>query len=110
MRLNALNKAINRMQAFGRSRTSAPWSPAQLFLSGEQGVWYDPSDLTTMYTDRAGTTLVSPVGTVADQPVGKISDKSPNLRAATAPSDAARPLLSARVNLLTKTEDFANAV
>ena len=46
-----------------------------LFASGEQGAWYDPSDLSTMYLDRAGTTQVTADG----QPVGLILDKSKGL-------------------------------
>jgi hypothetical protein len=45
---------------------------APLFAAGEQGVWYDPSDLTTLFQDSAGTTPV----TAAGQPVGKMLDKS----------------------------------
>lgn len=50
------------------------FSPAELFLSGEQGVWLDPSDLSTMFQDPAGTIPV----TAAGQPVGLIRDKSGN--------------------------------
>jgi len=89
---------------------STAWTPAQLFASGEQGVWYDPSDLTSMYTDRAGTVSPSVIGTVADQTIGKVNDKSGRGNHAVAPSDAARPLLSARVNLLTYSEDFTNVL
>ena len=67
---------------------SAAWAPSALFASGEQGAWYDPSDLTTMFQDRAGTTPVTADG----QTVGKILDKSGRGKHATAPSDAARPL------------------
>ena len=59
-----------------------------LFASGEQGAWYDPSDLTTMFQDRIGTTPVTADG----QTVGKILDKSGNDNHAVAPNDAARPL------------------
>lgn len=51
------------------------WSPLSLFASGEQGAWYDPSDLTTMFQDRAGTTPVTADG----QTVGLILDKSKGL-------------------------------
>ncbi len=51
------------------------WSPSSLFASGEQGVWLDPSDLTTMFQDRAGTTQVTADG----QTVGLILDKSKGL-------------------------------
>jgi len=46
-----------------------------LFASGEQGAWYDPSDLSTMFQDSAGTTPVTADG----QPVGLILDKSKEL-------------------------------
>jgi hypothetical protein len=59
-----------------------------LFANSEVGAWYDPSDLTTMFQDRAGTTPVTADG----QTVGKILDKSGNDNHAVAPSDAARPL------------------
>ena len=59
-----------------------------LFANSEVGAWYDPSDLTTMFQDRAGTTPVTADG----QTVGKILDKSGRGNHAVAPSDAARPL------------------
>ena len=49
-------------------------APGDLFLNGEQGLWYDPSDLDTMFQDSAGTIPVTAPG----QPVGKILDKSGN--------------------------------
>ena len=45
-----------------------------LFANGEVGVWYDPSDLTTLFQDIAGTTPV----TTAGQTVGLMLDKSGN--------------------------------
>lgn len=48
------------------------YSPLSLFAAGEQGVWYDPSDFSTMFQDSAGTTPV----TAVEQPVGLILDKS----------------------------------
>jgi len=48
------------------------FSPASLFVNGEQGFWYDPSDLSTLFQDSAGTTPV----TAVEQPVGLILDKS----------------------------------
>lgn len=65
------------------------WSPAALFASGEQGVWYDPSDFSTMFQDSAGTTPVTAVG----QPVGKILDKSGRGNHASQSTAAARPVL-----------------
>jgi hypothetical protein len=57
------------------TRNRAPFSPASLFATGEQGAWYDPSDLTTLFQDSAGTTPV----TAAGQPVGLMLDKSQGL-------------------------------
>lgn len=53
----------------------AEYSPAGLFAAGEQGAWYDPSDMSTMFQDAAGTTPV----TAVEQPVGLILDKSQGL-------------------------------
>ena len=64
------------------------FTPADLFLNGELGAWYDPSDLTTMFQDRAGTTPVTADG----QPVGKILDKSGRGNHASQATAAARPL------------------
>ena len=49
-----------------------PPFPRSLFASGEQGIWLDPSDFSTLFQDAAGTTPVTALG----QPVGKILDKS----------------------------------
>lgn len=51
------------------------WSPLALFAAGEVGVWYDPSDLSTLFQDSAGTTPVTALG----QPVGLMLDKSNGL-------------------------------
>lgn len=48
------------------------FSPASLFSGGQQGAWYDPSDLNTLFQDSAGTTPV----TAVDQPVGLMLDRS----------------------------------
>lgn len=51
------------------------FSPSLLFAAMEQGAWYDPSDLTTLFQDAAGTTPV----TAVEQPVGLMLDKSRGL-------------------------------
>lgn len=43
-----------------------------LFAANEPGVWYDPSDLSTLFQDAVGTTPV----TAVEQPVGLMLDKS----------------------------------
>jgi len=48
------------------------WTPRILFAAGEQGGWYDPSDISTLWQDNARTTPVTAIG----QTVGAIDDKS----------------------------------
>lgn len=47
------------------------FNPRSLFRLGEQGVWYDPNDFSSMFQDSTGTTPV----TAAGQPAGLILDK-----------------------------------
>jgi len=54
----------------------AGFNPSALFAASEQGVWYDPSDMSTMYQDAAGTTPVYMPGQgQIDPPVGLLLDK-----------------------------------
>jgi hypothetical protein len=69
------------------------------------GAFFDASDMSTLFQDAAGTTPV----TALEQPVGKWLDKSGNGNHATQSVTGYRPVISARKNLLTKTEDFADA-
>lgn len=57
-------------------RQSSVFDPLTLFSEGQQGAWYDPSDLTTLFQDTAGTTPV----TVDGDPVGLMLDKRLGLR------------------------------
>lgn len=50
------------------------FSPSDLFTAGVKGAWYDPSDLSSLFQDAAGTIPVTADG----QTVGRISDKSGN--------------------------------
>jgi len=59
----------------GGSASAPAFSPSTLYSSGSQGIWLDPSDLSTMFSDRAGTTPVTTPGTV----VGLRLDKSKGL-------------------------------
>lgn len=65
------------------------FSPLSLFSSGAQGMWYDPSDFSTMFQDWQGTTPVTATG----QPVGKILDKSGNNNHLYQGTAGSRPLL-----------------
>jgi len=53
----------------------AAFSPSSLFAANEPGVWYDPSDLSTLFQGSAGTVPV----TAVEQPVGLMLDKSKGL-------------------------------
>lgn len=85
------------------------FTPRSLFAAGAAGVWFDPSDLSTVYQDAAGTTPAT-VGSV----VGLILDKSGNGNHASQNTTASKPILACipatgRRNLLTYTEDLGNA-
>ena len=81
-----------------------PFSPAALFAASETGVWLDPSDPPTVFSDTAGTTPADWGDSVA-----RINDQSPNERHAIQASIALRPLLgrapvSGRRNFLPSTD------
>ena len=61
----------------------------KLFTNGEQGFFYDPNDLSTMFQDASGAIPVTAVG----QPVGLIRDKSGRGNHARQTTSAARPIL-----------------
>jgi hypothetical protein len=64
------------------------FNPTSLF-SGDTGGWWDPSDMSTLYQDSAGTTPV----TAVDQPVGRTDDKSGNGNHLLQATSSARPIL-----------------
>lgn len=78
-----------RVRNVVRMVRAAIFNPSSLFASGEQGVWYDPSDFSTMFQDSAGTIPVTAVG----QPVGRILDKSGRGNHATQSTTTSRPIL-----------------
>lgn len=59
-----------------------------LFAGGKQGVWYDPSDITTLFKDAAGITPVAASGA----PVGLVLDKSQGLEGAV--TNVAKPFIA----------------
>ena len=65
------------------------WFVRKLFANGEQGFFYDPNDLSTMWQDQAKLLPVTGEG----QPVWHILDKSGNNNHAFATSSATRPIL-----------------
>lgn len=76
---------------------------AELFAGGVPGVWFDPSDLSTMYQDAGGTIPVTGV----EQPVGRMLDKSGNGNHASQATTTARPILSAKYNLLSSSANVS---
>ena len=64
------------------------FSPASLFSNGEEGVWYDPSKLSSMKQLSDGT-----VDAVIGQPVGYIEDQSGNGNHAIQATLTKRPIL-----------------
>lgn len=73
------------------------FNPLTLFAAGEQGAWYDPSDITTLFQDTAGTTPVAAAG----QSVGLMLDKSGRGNHATQANVAQRPLYQVNPTRLT---------
>jgi hypothetical protein len=67
---------------------SGTFTPTSLFTNGESGAWYDPSDLSTLFQDSAGTTPVTADG----DPVGLMLDKSGNGNHASQSVSASRPV------------------
>jgi len=79
----------------------------KLFANGEQGFWYDPSDMGMMFQDAAGTVPVTAVG----QAVGLIRDKSGRNNHARQTTSAARPIFRQKPILgseLLVNGDFSN--
>lgn len=63
------------------------FSPLSLFAASEPGFWFDPSDISTLFQDTAGTTPV----TAAGQSVGLVLDKSGRGNHATQSTSLSRP-------------------
>lgn len=80
---------MHRMRTRLRLRNGYAFSPGDLFERGEQGVWFDPSDMTTLFQDDAGVTPV----TAAGQAVGRILDKSGRGNHAIQAVAGSRPIL-----------------
>jgi hypothetical protein len=81
--------SIDHMKYLAVKGGTLLYSVLSLFKASEQGVWYDPSDLSTLYQDAAGTIRVTGV----EQPVGRMLDKSGRGNHATQPTAINRPVL-----------------
>lgn len=68
--------------------SSSGFNPLDLFTGGKQGVWYDPSDKSTLFQDVAGTVPVTKDG----DPVALMKDKSGNGNHAVQTVSTARPI------------------
>ena len=66
---------VLKIGKLGASMKKAGFNPRALFAASEPGAWYDPSDMSTLFQDSAGSTPVTAVG----QPVGLLLDKSKGL-------------------------------
>lgn len=82
------------IRACSRSRFRNPpvgggsaFTPLSLFTAGEQGAWYDPSDLSTLFQDVAATIPV----TTSGQTVALMRDKSGRNNHASQAVAASRP-------------------
>tara|TARA_R110000765_G_C18949806_1_gene608436 strand:+ start:28 stop:810 length:783 start_codon:yes stop_codon:yes gene_type:complete len=76
---------VNRL---GVTNVRGGFNPLSLFANGEQGSWYDPSDLSSMKQISDGT-----VNAAVDSPVGYIEDKSGNGNTAIQATSVKRPTL-----------------
>lgn len=83
-----LGLGIGLTRQRGGLSPAVPFSPAALFAAGEQGGWYDPSDLASMSQNSDGTGAAA-VGS----PVGRMLDKSGRANHVTQATAAARPVL-----------------
>jgi hypothetical protein len=117
---NGVPFTLGTIAALCVNATGSAWSPLALWPDGiaTPGMWISPRTLTSEWQDYLGTTPVATPGTVADSsnPVGLALDIRAGATVLTDPGNhmlqstsAARPLASARVNLLQYTEDFTNA-
>ena len=92
-------------KGFGFHNRHSPFrlNPAT-FFGNAQGAWYDPSDLSTLFQDAAGTVPVTAIG----DPVGRMLDNSGNGNHATQTSNASRPFLQQSDGLYHLTFDGSN--
>lgn len=86
---NPISMSIARSISMAINEADGGFNPLSLFAAGEHGVWYDPSDLSTLFQDVAGTIPV----TAAGQPVGLMRDKSGRGNHASQATATSRPVL-----------------
>ena len=81
--------SISTVIGFDFASTATPTlSPKSIFAGGKQGVWYDPSDKSTLFQDVSGTVPVTKDG----DPVALMRDKSGNGNHAVQSVSTSRPV------------------
>lgn len=83
-----LHLGLDESVPFNKYIDSIEYNPKELFKGGKQGVWYDPSDKSTLFQDVAGTVPVTKDG----DPVALMRDKSGNGNHATQTISVYRPI------------------
>ena len=90
MQYFGFDRTLGQMRTFGFAVEvfeMAEGLPTELFSTGAQGAWYDPSNISSMYQDAAMTIPV----TASGDPVGAMMDLSGNGNHATQTVSASRP-------------------
>lgn len=82
-----MNLSLSLTNNMRLTRGASAFTPDSLFAASEAGAWYDPSDLSSMFTDDGVTNV-----TAAGQAVYRINDKSGNGNHLIQATAAARPL------------------
>jgi hypothetical protein len=85
------------------TKETSAFDPSYLFASGEQGAWYDPSDLSTIFADKAGEIPITSIS--SNSRVARINDKSGrgNHMIIDSTNTSLFPGISCRVNTLNST-------
>lgn len=94
-------KWFGRQGLVGQAGAALRWSPARFFENGELGTFSDITTYPTSYFTDAGTTPAA-----IDAPIYQINDQSGNGVNWTQGTLTARPVLSARYNLLRHTQQM----
>ena len=83
--------------SIARAMAGARWNPRDGLIGSDQGIWLDPSDLSTMYVESGASPATLTPATL-NGPVGRILDKSGRGNHAYSTTDAARPTLRIDAN------------